>query len=206
MRRQGPGLPLLGWPLLGWPLLSCLSLHLGCAVQQTSESPVEKEAEGQGEGFEEVRNDFEDAQSEGSADDEGPHPLLDGRQPDPAGALPRLTYRHLGMHIGGPDNSSEAKRPWLADIEAGAEGLLSCYQLVETPERGGSYGVDLYVDKQGTVEVRASRQKLGGEDFDACMKRAFAEVPFHRPKVPTVLSYSVLFTLSDPGSEPGGDL
>ena len=124
--------------------------------------------------------------------------LEDDREPDPSKSLPELSFSHLGMHIGGESNSPESKRPWLKGIEAGQEDLLRCYRYVEEPESGGSYGVDLYVGRSGGApEVRASRQKIGGEKFDACMKQAFEKLNFQKPERPTVLSYSLLFSLDD---------
>jgi hypothetical protein len=106
------------------------------------------------------------------------------------------------MHIGGGPNDAESKGPWLGAIEAGSVDLLSCYVLVQKPEQGGSYGVDLYVGRQGGApEVRGSRQKLGGEPFDACMRGAFSSLQFRAPEKPTVLSYSLIFELSG-GPEP----
>lgn len=126
------------------------------------------------------------------------HPLADEREPEPEAALPRLIYRHLGMHIGGESNSAESKRPWFDDIERHEDAILSCYRLVSEPRKGGSYGVDLYVGPRGgSPEVRGSRQKLGDEEFDACMRRAFLGINFHRPERPTVLSYSIFFELED---------
>lgn len=122
--------------------------------------------------------------------------LLDEREPDPSRALPRLSYSHLGMHIGGDSNSAEAKRPWFAGIEAGESKLLRCYRHVYEPESGGSFGVDLYVGRKGGApEVRGSRQKIGGAEFESCMKEAFEALNFQKPARPTVLSYSLLFEL-----------
>ena len=124
--------------------------------------------------------------------------LEDNREPDPSKSLPELSFSHLGMHIGGESNSPESKRPWFKGIEAGQDDLLRCYRYVEEPESGGSYGVDLYVGRSGGApEVRGSRQKIGGEKFDACMKQAFEKLNFQKPERPTVLSYSLLFSLGD---------
>jgi hypothetical protein len=140
------------------------------------------------------------ASSEASTPQASPRPedqialLEDGREPEPQKSLPKLSFSHLGMHIGGESNSPESKRPWLEGIDAGEERLLLCYRLVNEPESGGSYGVDLYVGKNGGApEVRGSRQKIGGEEFDACMKQAFEHLNFKKPERPTVLSYSLLF-------------
>jgi hypothetical protein len=98
------------------------------------------------------------------------------------------------MHIGGQSNSAESKRPWLADIERHEDAVLSCYRLVNDPLRGGSFGVDLFVaSRGGSPEVRGSRQKIGGEELDRCMRDAFVAIDFHPPGRPTVLSYSILF-------------
>lgn len=128
----------------------------------------------------------------------GAHPLWDEREAAPDAALPRLNYKHLGMHIGGESNSVESKRPWFEDIERYEEDLLACYKWVKEPMKGGSYGVDLYVStKGGQPEVRGSRQKLGDEKFDDCMRRAFSAIEFHRPERPTVFSYSIFFELEE---------
>lgn len=122
--------------------------------------------------------------------------LLDEREPDPTRGLPRLSFSHLGMHIGGDSNSAAAKRPWFDGIEAGETGLLSCYRFVHEPESGGSFGVDLYVGREGGApEVRGSRQKIGGAEFERCMTAAFEALEFRKPSRPTVLSYSLLFEL-----------
>ncbi len=185
-------------------LVGALLLSVGCASQRPP-SPAAPEGGG-AEANPEKAPLVQESSAETPADPEEAHPLEDDREPDPKAALPRLTMRHLGMHIGGPDNSPEAKRPWFSDIEARVADLLACYRLVDVPERGGSYGVDLYVNKQGAVEVRASRQKLGGEEFDSCMKQAFSQTAFHKPAVPTVFSYSLLFSLSDAEALPEGAL
>jgi hypothetical protein len=122
--------------------------------------------------------------------------LQDGRQGDPAHSLPRLSFQHLGMHIGGGANDAESKKPWLRDIEAASVPILECYKKVRDPLVGGSYGIDLYVEREGgSPDIRGSRQKIGAEEFDACMKAAFRSIQFHRPERPTVVSYSLLFQL-----------
>lgn len=135
---------------------------------------------------------------DGGRSSERDHPLLDEREPEPEAALPRLNYKHLGMHIGGESNSADSKTPWFKDIERYEDEILSCYRWVDEPQKGGSYGVDLYVSTQGgPPEVRGSRQKLGSESFDACMRQAFSAIDFHRPERPTVFSYSLFFELEE---------
>jgi len=124
------------------------------------------------------------------------HPLLDDRQPDLAAALPELTFKHLGMHIGGESNSPESKQPYLHAIEGKSEALLRCYHWVDNPVQGGSFGVDLYVSSAGGApEVRGVRTKLGGDALVQCMTAAFLSMEFSRSPRPTMLSYSLLFAL-----------
>jgi hypothetical protein len=100
------------------------------------------------------------------------------------------------MHIGGGANDADSKKPWLQDIESATIPILRCYRRVRNPGAGGSYGIDLYVGRGGgSPEIRGSRQKIGDEDFDACMQEAFRSIRFHSPERPTVVSYSLLFQL-----------
>ena len=88
---------------------------------------------------------------------QGDHPLRDARQPDTTRALPELSFRHLGMHIGGEPNTEAAKRPWLADIDSQREAILRCYRAVDAPGASGSFGFDLYIGRDGgTAEIRDS--------------------------------------------------
>jgi hypothetical protein len=139
----------------------------------------------------------ESSQNGATADDEPrvpAHPLVDGREPDPRGSLPRFRIRHIGMHIGGESNTEEAKRPWLAAIAAQEIGFLRCYRLAHEPLLGGTLGVDLYVTSSGgRPEVRKVRQRLGGDDFESCIRTAFEAIRFSRTARATVLSYSLRF-------------
>lgn len=120
--------------------------------------------------------------------------LEDGRKPEPTRALPRVSTRHLGMHIGGEDNSPEAKAPYLSALAGGESGFLRCYRQVDEPMDGGTFGADLYVGAGGGApEVRAIRQKLGDAEFEGCMKAALRQVSFRQQSRPTVLSYSLRF-------------
>jgi hypothetical protein len=123
-------------------------------------------------------------------------PLEDGRGPEPSRALPKLTMRHLGMHIGGESNTDEAKRPWLAAIQRSEEAIFACYRFVQKPLDGGTVGIDLYVGKAGGhPEVRKTRQRIGGDEFDTCIREAFSRIRFAPPERPTVLSYSLRFEM-----------
>lgn len=98
------------------------------------------------------------------------------------------------MHIGGDPNTPESKRPFLETLERGEAAFLRCYRLVGVPGQGGTFGADLFIGVGGGApEVRAIRQKLGGEDLAACMTRALGELRFPPPARPTVVSYSLRF-------------
>lgn len=109
--------------------------------------------------------------------------------------------RHIGLHVGGGPNDDATRRPILRALETQERRVLECYRLVERPLRGGVYGADLFVPGSGgTAQVRATRQKLGAEDFDACMRAALAQVRFPKPPRPTVVSYSLRFDVVDPAA------
>jgi len=123
--------------------------------------------------------------------------LRDDREPDPKKALPAVSVRPVGMHIGGESNSSESKKPFLRALEATNTQLLFCYRLVDSPLSGGTFGVDLFVALAGGApDVRGMRHKLGGSEFEACMGRALAGARFDRPDRATVLSYSLRFDVA----------
>lgn len=106
--------------------------------------------------------------------------------------------RHIGMHIGGGPNDADTKKPFLKAIEARNLKYLTCYRLVKEPLKGGTFGVDLLVGTQGGVpEVRKTRQRLGGDEFESCMVDAFNAVQFKPTTKPTTLSYSLRFDVED---------
>jgi len=135
-----------------------------------------------------------------TADGEGkgvPHPLVDDRAPDPARSLPRLSVKHVGLHVGGGDGSAGERKALLDALEAGQLRVLDCYRFVDQPALGGTFGVDLYVGARGgSPEVRALRHKLGGEGFEGCMVGALGRVSFGPQVRPIVVSYSLRFELS----------
>lgn len=134
----------------------------------------------------------------GAAASPGVNPLLDAREPDPSKSLPEISIRHIGMHIGGGTNTPEEKKPFLGALEANETPLLGCYRFVDKPLSGGTFGADLFVEKAGGHPVvRGTRHKLGGEEFDACMRRALGGVKFPVIERPTVLSYSLRFDVKN---------
>lgn len=134
----------------------------------------------------------------GSATSRVPEPPLPGgEEPTPSRALPELRVEPLGMHIGGGTNTPEEKAPFHRALERKFPLFLECYRKVEEPWAGGSFGVDLKVARAGGApQVNQPRTRIRGSGFQDCMLAAFTKVEFEKPKGgPTVLSYSVRFTL-----------
>jgi hypothetical protein len=124
-------------------------------------------------------------------------PLPGGEEPTPDKALPELRVEVLGMHIGGGTNSPEEKAPFHRALEQKFPAFLECYRAVDDPWAGGSFGVDIKVARAGGAPtVEQPRTRIRGAAFRDCMLAAFGKAQFEKPKAgPTVLSYSVLFTL-----------
>jgi hypothetical protein len=101
------------------------------------------------------------------------------------------------MHIGGGANDSDSKLSFKRALERKFDDFLRCYPLVEQPGRGGTFGVDLHIGRNGgKPEVTQPRTGMPGADFRACMLRAFSDVEFEKPRAgPTVVSYSLRFVL-----------
>jgi hypothetical protein len=109
--------------------------------------------------------------------------------------LPELKVKTFGLHIGG--GGSEAERAsFIRALEQRFPSYLDCYRLVDRPGKTGSFGVDLHIGRQGGApSVGQARTALGGDEFKRCMVRAFESVRFEKPERPTVVSYSVKFSL-----------
>lgn len=121
----------------------------------------------------------------------------------PAGAepLPEVRLRNVGLHVGGGSNDETEKEPFKRAIESRFDEFLRCYRMVQEPEKGGTFGVDLFIGRAGgKPDVRQPRTAMGGTEFRECMVTAFSSVSFERPKAgPTVISYSLRFELSGSG-------
>ena len=126
-----------------------------------------------------------------------PAALPGGEQPTPDKALPELRVEPLGMHVGGGKNSPEEKAPFHRAIEQRFPAFLDCYRLAEDPWSGGSFGIDIQIARAGGAPtVEQPRTRIRGAGFQECMVAAFGKVQFEKPKAgPTVISYSILFTL-----------
>ena len=124
-------------------------------------------------------------------------PLPGGEEPTPDKALPELSIEALGMHVGGGTNSPAEKAPFQRALERQFPAFLECYRLADSPWAGGSFGVDLKIARAGGAPtIEQPRTKIRGAGFQDCMLAAFGKVQFEKPKAgPTVISYSVMFTL-----------
>src|SRR5690606_18053750 len=119
--------------------------------------------------------------------------VMPDTEPDPSRSLPEVTVQNVGLHIGGADNTPAAKAPFQRAVEQKFEDFLGCYRRVAQPEQGGTFGVDLFIRREGGhPEVRQPRTGMQGEEFRRCMVQAFESVSFERPRAgPTVISYSI---------------
>ena len=121
---------------------------------------------------------------------------------DPTRSLPEVTVRNVGLHIGGGTNDAASKEPFQRAIAARFEAFLTCYRQVGEPEKGGVFGVDLFIKREGgEPEVRQPRTSMQGEAFRECVTGVFESVVFDRPaKGPTIISYSLKFEVRDPSA------
>jgi hypothetical protein len=127
-------------------------------------------------------------------------PLPGGEEPTPDRALPELRVEPLGMHVGGGKNDAEEKAPFHRALEQKFPAFLECYRRADEPWAGGSFGIDLKIARAGGAPVAEQpRTRIRGAGFQECMVAAFGKVQFEKPKAgPTVISYSVTFTLGKP--------
>ena len=101
---------------------------------------------------------------------------------------------NVGLHVGGGANDDAAKAPYKRAIEPHFADFRRCYVHVDEPGKGGTFGVDLFIGRGGgTPEVRQPRTGMKGQKFRECMVEAFGAVEFEKPRLPTVISYSVRF-------------
>jgi hypothetical protein len=126
----------------------------------------------------------------------GPSPSS-SEGPSPATPrLPALEVQSIGMHIGGGANDQKSKAPFVTAVERQFPAFLECFQLATEPGRGGTFGVDLSIDKAGGApRVEEPRTAIAGDAFRDCMLRAFSAVVFEPPGKALVISYSLRFSL-----------
>lgn len=108
--------------------------------------------------------------------------------------MPAISVNMIGLHVGGGPNDAASKAPFVTAIEQRFPDFLRCYRLVSEPGKGGSFGVDLHIERSGGhARIEQPRSALEGEPFRACMVKAFESVEFPQLKKPFVISYSLRF-------------
>lgn len=129
--------------------------------------------------------------------------MMPATEPDPSRSLPEVSVRTLGLHIGGGPNDDASKAPFREAVERRFGDFLECYKKVDDPGRGGTFGVDMLIGREGgNPDVRQPRTAMQGAEFKDCVQGVFGGVEFSRPvKGPTMISYSVRFEVSDPTRE-----
>lgn len=113
-----------------------------------------------------------------------------------AAAQVAVKVENIGMHIGGGPNDAETKAPIARSVEPHFPELAQCFARVDDPKKGGDFGVDLHIPKDGgRAEVGHPRTSLGPDAFRTCVVGVFERIEFRKPKTgETIVSYSLRFT------------
>ncbi|MFS8070149.1 MAG: hypothetical protein ACMG6S_27615, partial [Byssovorax sp.] len=115
----------------------------------------------------------------------------------PEAPLPSVKIANIGMHIGGGPNDAVTKEPIHSSVIPHYDEFRRCYALVEDPKKGGTFGIDLLIDKAGgkPKSVTKPRSPIKGPGFSECMVHAYEQIDFKKPKGGnTKVSYSIRFT------------
>jgi len=117
----------------------------------------------------------------------------------PPGQIPELRLRLIGLHIGGGPNDPASKVPFAEVIESGLSGMRGCYRFAEDPTRGGVFGVDLRIEREGGhPTIQQLRTRMRGQELTDCLKGAFEALTFRPPDTgTTVISVSLRFSLGE---------
>ncbi|XXY50462.1 hypothetical protein WME91_04865 [Sorangium sp. So ce269] len=123
-------------------------------------------------------------------------PAAPGAASADAGPLPKVKVANIGMHIGGGPHDDYTKEPIKRSVAPHFDEFRRCFALAEDPAKGGDFGIDLRIEKDGgKAEVRKPRTALKGEAFTKCVVGVFEQIDFQKPRRgPTVVSYSLRFT------------
>ncbi|WP_438002685.1 hypothetical protein WME89_27400 [Sorangium sp. So ce321] len=123
-------------------------------------------------------------------------PTVPSAAPADAGPLPKVKVANIGMHIGGGPHDDYTKEPIKRSVAPHFDEFRRCFALAEDPTKGGDFGIDLRIEKDGgKAEVRKPRTALKGEAFTKCVVGVFEQIDFQKPRRgPTVVSYSLRFT------------
>jgi hypothetical protein len=110
--------------------------------------------------------------------------------------LPDVKVENIGIHIGGEKNLPEQKAPIRASVDPHMDDFRRCFALAEDPKKGGTFGVDLMIPKDGgKAEVTKPRTSLEGKPFRDCVTGVFAAIEFTKLKTgKTKVSYSLRFS------------
>ncbi|MET0410162.1 MAG: hypothetical protein ABW217_02650 [Polyangiaceae bacterium] len=118
--------------------------------------------------------------------------------PPPRQKAVPVTLQTVGMKVSGYEVDEATRQRMVQLIERQFDRFRGCYPLAENRDVNSSFGVDLYVPKDGgAARIQQTRSRLEGKDFTRCMERAFLGVRFKAPAqgIPQVVSYSVLFKI-----------
>ncbi|WP_437604558.1 hypothetical protein WMF20_25350 [Sorangium sp. So ce834] len=123
-------------------------------------------------------------------------PAAPASAPADAGPLPKVKVANIGMHIGGGPHDDFTKEPIKRSVAPHFDDFRRCFALAEDPTKGGDFGIDLRIEKDGgKAEVRKPRTALKGAAFTKCVVGVFERIDFLKPRRgPTVVSYSLRFT------------
>ncbi len=111
--------------------------------------------------------------------------------------LPNVKIANIGMHIGGGPNDAPTKEPIHRSVIPHYDEFRRCYALALDPTKGGTFGIDLLIDKAGgkPKSVTKPRSPIKGPGFSECMVHAYEQIDFQKPKGGnTKVSYSIRFT------------
>jgi len=111
-------------------------------------------------------------------------------------AVPDVEVKNIGMHIGGGPNERESKAPIAKSVRPHFDEFRACWRYAENPERGGTFGVDLLIPREGgKATISHPRSGIDGEKFEKCVLDVFRQIEFLRPRTgKTMVSYSLRFT------------
>lgn len=113
----------------------------------------------------------------------------------PAPEVP-VDVKNIGMHVGGGTNDAAEKAPIKRSVEPHMGDFAKCFAKVADPAKGGDFGVDLRIERDGgKAAVSHPRTALKGDGFKECVLAVFESVDFEKPKGgTTTVSYSLRFT------------
>ena len=115
----------------------------------------------------------------------------------PEAPLPNVKVANIGMHIGGGPNDAVTKEPIHKSVIPHYDEFRRCYGLLEDQKKGGTFGIDLLIDKAGGKprSVTKPRSPMKGHEFSECMVHVYEQIDFQKPKGGTTkVSYSLRFT------------